>query len=155
MNGFVVASYLLERYVAAEAKKPAVKGHLVWLAKLEKRVGWLHAINITAMFLIVLFVIQYNNVDPSTPPHPHPHSPSTPPLLRRLVDRPVLIISLHRRGRGVAVSAFGLLVGAIIMVMKLISYATANKALPPPQPHLPFMRYALVILGFGGGGCRI
>src|SRR5690606_26505272 len=60
-----------------------LQGHHAWLARLEKRVGWLHAFNITVMCLVVLFVIQYNNVDPSTP-HPlsttTPVAPSPPPL---------------------------------------------------------------------------
>jgi hypothetical protein len=101
MNAFIVISYCLERYMAAEAKKPALKGHHAWLARLEKRVGWLHAFNITAMCLVVLFVIQYNNVDPST--HPTPSlppprwSPSPPPL-------PVGCINddSHSRGLGLA-----------------------------------------------------
>jgi len=34
---------------------------------MEKWAAWLHWVNITTMFFVVLFVIQYNNVDPSTP----------------------------------------------------------------------------------------
>lgn len=114
MNAFIVISYCLERYMAAEAKKPALKGHHAWLARLEKRVGWLHAFNITAMCLVVLFVIQYNNVDP--------------------------------------MSAFGLLVAAIVLVMKLISFATTNKDLRNRflRPHLKQTRVKVP----GGEGLR-
>jgi diacylglycerol O-acyltransferase-1 len=60
MNVFILLGYLVERCMATTSHKR----ERVRPPSMEKWAAWLHWVNITTMFFVVLFVIQYNNVDP-------------------------------------------------------------------------------------------